>query len=452
MTTLPSPYSARHTGVLDPSAATRLGQQFLADPAHRIAMNAVTTTGVGTVAVNHQRATSIDHTVSHKLDSWAVANQKRSGRCWIFAGLNMLRAAVMDTTHIKDFEYSQTWVHFWDKLEKSNYFLNAMRTLADRPITDRLVQHLLATPTEDGGQWNMFTALVTKYGIVPAYAMPETQSSSNTKLMNRDLGAVLRTGATRIREEISAGGSGETAHTAALRDAYRVLTAHLGIPPTEFDWHWRDKEGTYHRHGRITPLEFAQLYVPADLNDYVCLVHDPRPTSPQGELFTVEYLGNIVGEQVTYLNLPIEDIKQLTATQLQGGHPVWFGCDTEPYSNSALGLWATDLYDYDALYQVDLSTTKAERLMCGQSLMTHAMVFTGVDLDENGCPTKWRVENSWGPDKAQKGFWTMTDDWFSEYVFEIAVPASLLPEKYRGALGMQPHVLPAWDPMGALAD
>ncbi|MEJ4112659.1 aminopeptidase C [Corynebacterium kroppenstedtii] len=469
--------ATRNSGVLDPTAVASLSNAIITDPTARIAINAVTTTDVDNVALNRQRVTALDHSVSHKTDTWAVANQKKSGRCWIFSGLNSLRGRIMATTGTTDFELSQNYVAFYDKLEKANYFLTAMRELAHRPIEDRTIQHLLHSPIDDGGQWNMFVALINKYGVVPHYAMPETQSSSNTRHMNRDLASALRAGATRLRDAIAnSNGTTDcdtvnTIHNNTLTGIYRILTIHLGVPPEKFVWQYRTKDNEFVRKGTLTPQDFATTYLPDDLGDYVCVVNDPRQTSPYGDTFTVEYLGNVVGAKpVTYLNAPIEVLKKATIEALVDGHPVWFGCDTLAQSNRDHGYWSLDLYDYEGIYGVDLSLSKEDRLLSGDSMMTHAMVFTGVDLVDKDNPDfdptamtssdklpntvharRWRVENSWGADKADKGFWTMDDSWFSENVYEIAVPLSRLPKEYRDAINKEPHVLPAWDPMGSLA-
>ena len=301
----------------------------------------------------------------------------------------------------------------------------------------------------------MFVDLVAKYGAVPKYAMPETRSSSDTRAMNRDLATSLRAGAARIR-------AGESsAHRDTLADVHRILTVHLGTPPESFTWQYRDSDDTFHRVDTVTPLEFAAAHLPDDLGEHVCVVNDPRETSPYGELFTVEYLGNVIGEggaePVTYLNAPIDVIKDAVLSSLQDGQPVWFGCDTAAQSFRETGVWDAHLHDYEGFYGVDLELDKQQRLLTGESQMTHAMVFTGVDVDEDGRPVKWRVENSWGPKAADKGFWTMNDNWFDEYVFEIAVHRDRLPGTYRDVLTaadegrVTPHVLPAWDPMGALA-
>lgn len=445
--------SLTHTG-LDPAQVSALGAELDRDPAFRMARNAATATNVETVTLDRDVLSTTDSSTSVKLDSWSVTDQKKSGRCWIFAGLNALRGGtggVIDSTGVKDLELSQTYLHFWDKLEKANHFLGAMAGLADRDIADRTVQHLLADPVEDGGQWNMFVALVDKYGVVPKYAMPETRSSSDTRAMNRDLSTSLRAGAVRMRAADSPTGV-EAAHRDTLGDVYRILTVHLGTPPERFTWQYRDAANEFHRVGDMTPREFATEYLPGDLGDYVCVVDDPRASSPKGGLFTVEHLGNVVGgAPVTYLNAPVEVIKAAVLESLQDGAPVWFGCDTAAQSHRDRGVWDAHLHDYEGFYGVDLDLDKEQRLLTGESQMTHAMVFTGVDVDDAGRPLRWRVENSWGPKAADKGFWTMNDNWFDQYVFEIAVHRDRLPERYRDALGDSPTVLPAWDPMGALA-
>ncbi|WP_420099732.1 aminopeptidase C [Corynebacterium sp.] len=445
-----------HTGLagLDPARLAALGDDLRRDPSFRMARNAATATNVETVTLDRDVLATTDSSTSVKLDSWAVADQKKSGRCWIFAGLNALRGGtggVIDTTGVKDLELSQTYLHYWDKLEKANHFLGAMAELVDRDIDDRTVQHLLADPVEDGGQWNMFVALVEKYGAVPQYAMPETRSSSDTRAMNRDLSTTLRAGASRMRAADS-GAEITAVHRRTLADVHRILTVHLGTPPERFVWQYRDRKDEFHRAGEMTPLEFAAQYLPDDLGDHVCVVDDPRTSSPKGELFTVEHLGNVVGgAPVTYLNAPVEVIKAAVLESLQDGHPVWFGCDTAAQSHRDRGVWDARLHDYEGFYGVDLALSKEQRLLTGESQMTHAMVFTGVDVDDSGRPLRWRVENSWGPKAAEKGFWTMNDNWFDQYVFEIAVHRDRLPRQYHAALSTEPHVLPAWDPMGALA-
>jgi len=432
----------------------RFAKEFSASPQNKLMQNAVSKTAVDDIALDRDIVTSIDHTVSNLLTDRKVTNQEKSGRCWLFAGLNLLRTGAAAKLGVKDFEFSQNYALFWDKMEKANYFLAAIIATADRDVDDRTVAHLLSEPISDGGQWNMFVALVRKHGLVPKSAMPETFSSSNTRGLNQALTNLLRKGSRDLRAEAAAGASVERLDEVKadlLEAAHRILVIHLGTPPTEFFWQWTGEDKTFHREGTMTPLEFASQYVTIPLDDYVCLVHDPRDSSPPGKTFTVEFLGNIVGAPpVIYLNVEVETLRRLAMKTIVDGEPVWFGCDTGKMSNTKLGMWDAALYDYNGVYSTDLTMSKAERLVFHDSLMTHAMLFVGVDVVD-GAPRKWRVENSWGDESADKGLWTMNDNWFGEHVFEIAVRRDILPPELQGALDEQPTVLPAWDPMGALA-
>jgi bleomycin hydrolase len=433
---------------------TSFQQDFRASPAYRVAQNAVTHTSVEDIALNRDIVTSIDHSFSTTLDDWSVTHQKRSGRCWMFAGLNLCRPGAMAKMNLKTFEFSQNYLLFWDKLEKGNYFLEAILETADRPADERTVHWLLGNLLSDGGQWNMFVNLIRKYGAVPKSAMPETESSSNTGSMNAILKSKLRQGARTLRDAIAKGatrdGARETKHE-ILNVIYRILAIHLGTPPATIDWQWLDKDRSFHRDGILTPQEFAATYITLPLDEYVCLVHDPRETSPYGRTFTVEYLGNVWEGGITrYLNVEIDVLKDIAMRTVLDGEPVWFGCDVGKMMRRDTGLWDARLFDYESVYDTAFTLTKAERLVYRQTQMTHAMLFTGVDVVD-GTPRRWRVENSWGEDNGQNGFYLMNDSWFDQYLFEIAARQSALPAALRAVLEEPPIVLPAWDPMGSLA-
>jgi bleomycin hydrolase len=427
---------------------------FRTNPAYRMAQNAVTQMSVDDIALNREIVTSIDHSFSTTLDDWSVTHQKRSGRCWMFAGLNLCRPGAMAKLNLKTFEFSQNYLLFWDKLEKANYFLEAILETADRPADECTVHWLLGNLLSDGGQWNMFVNLIRKYGVVPKSAMPETESSSNTMSMNAVLKVKLREGARTLRDAIAKGATVDQAREAKhefLHVIYRILAIHLGTPPPTFDWQWLDKDRTFHRDGTLTPQEFAAKYIALPVDEYVCLVHDPRDTSPYGRTFTVEYLGNVWEGGITrYLNVEIDVLKDIAMRTLIDGEPVWFGCDVGKMMRRDMGLWDIKLFDYEGVYDTPFTLNKAERLVYRQTQMTHAMLFTGVDIVD-GTPRRWRVENSWGEDNGQKGFYLMNDSWFDEYLFEIAARKSYLPAGLRTALEEAPIVLPAWDPMGSLA-
>ena len=439
---------------LSPEQLAEFGSTFDSNPTSQLMQNVVTQRDVNEVALNRSIVTEADHTFSTRLDDWRVTNQARSGRCWMFAGLNMFRAESKNVLNLKDFQFSQNYMMFWDKLERANFLLEGVVETADCAIDDRTVSWLLARGVEDGGQWDMFINLVRKHGVVPRSAMPETESSSNSARMNASLNYQYRQGAKKIRDLYAAEAGLEAMRSSkmeTLNSIYQVLCIHLGTPPSQFYWQWRDKSSEFQRDGEMTPAEFADKYIVTPMDDYVCLVHDPRETSPDAATFTIQYLGNVVnGGPVKYLNVDIDVIKQIAQRMLEDGKPVWMGCDTGKQMHRDLGLWDAELFDYPAVYGAEFSLDKAARLEYHQTRMTHAMLFTGVDVVD-GKPRRWRVENSWDDKVGDKGFFLMNDSWFAEYMFEIAAPKSYLPEDLQRAWDLDPIVLPPWDPMGSLA-
>jgi bleomycin hydrolase len=439
-------------GVIDRDFGTQLKREFMTSRKNLLARNAVTRVPVDDVALNYDIATTIDHSFSHRIDDWTVTAQKASGRCWLFAGLNTLRVGAKQVMGIKEFEFSQNYLFFWDKFERANYFLESIIETVDQVLDDRTVAFLLDRPIGDGGQWNMFANLVRKHGLVPKVFMPETESSSNSRRLNTVLKTKLRQGARLIRNLHHDGASDDALRESKLETltaVFRILCIHHGTPPDRFVWEWTDRNGDFHRDPEMTPLDFARKYVTLPIDDYVCLVNDPR--NPSGRTYTVEYLGNIVGgEIVKYLNVDIGLMKEIALSMATDRQPVWFGCDTGKMLRRDLGIWDRDLFDFETVYDTDLTLDKLDRLSYHETAMNHAMVFTGVDVVD-GTPKRWRVENSWGPDTADKGFFTMNDSWFDEHMFEIAAPRQLLPEELQRALSTEPIVLPAWDPMGSLA-
>lgn len=389
------------------------------------------------------------------LSTGKVADQKQSGRCWMFAALNTMRIHLMNTYNVPDdFELSQNYTNFWDKFEKSNYFLENVLKTADKPLDSRKVAWLMATPQQDGGQWDMLCALIEKYGIVPKSAMPETFSSSRSRELNKFLNLKLRHDAVALRELVADHASdakiAETKDT-MMNEVYRMLTYALGEPATKFDFEYRDKDKNYHFDAGITPQEFFKKYVNLNLEDYVSLINSPTDDKPFNKTYTIEMLGNVVnGRPVKHLNLEMSELKKLAIKQLQNGESIWFGSDVGQSSNTKKGIMDTDLYAPDELFDSDLSMSKAERLDYGESLMTHAMVITGVDLVD-GKPTKWKVENSWGEKVGTKGYFVMSDDWMNEFVYQFVINKKYLTDAQLEAQKQEPVVLKPWDPMGALA-
>ncbi|KAJ2629730.1 bleomycin hydrolase [Coemansia sp. RSA 1694] len=390
---------------------------------------------------------------SHKLAIDApITNQMSSGRCWLFAGLNMLRQKMMKEYNLDALELSQPYLFFYDKLEKSNWFLENILATLDEDLDGRVVQYLLKDPIGDGGQWDMFVALIEKYGVVPKEAYPETFHTSSSGQMDGLVTSRLREYAKILRNDHALGKcAGELrAHKQSmLEEVHRIMAISLGHPPEKFTWAFYDKDKKFHEFKDISPQQFYKDHVKQDCTNTVSLINDPR--NDFMKKYTVEFLGNVVGaDQVHYINLPVKDIKRYAAAAIKAGRPVWFGCDVGKFHSRSKGMMDPELIDYRAAFNFGAGTTKAERLQYGESLMTHAMVLTGVHLDGDRV-VRWRIENSWGKDYGNSGYLTMTDKWFDEFVYQIVLEKDDIPKEVLAVLDQDAVVLPPWDPMGALA-
>ena len=428
---------------------------FSAQRANRVAMNAVTNNGLLASAIRREAVEQDVHEYSISLEQGEICNQKQSGRCWMFAALNTLRYQVMKKYDLKTFELSQAYLFFWDKLEKSNYFLESILETLDEPSNGRLISHLVSAPLNDGGQWDMLCNLINKYGLVPKAAMPESVISSATQEMNSYMTEKLREFACILRKAHKDGASIEQLRQQKeemLATIYNMLCISLGKPPKSFDFEYRDKDGNFHRDCGLTPKSFYDKYIGVNVNDYISLINAPTEDKPFFKSYSVSYLGNVKeGRPVKYVNLPIEELKKAAIAQMQDGEPVWFGCDVGKRGSRTGGILDLDIYDLDGLFGTHFGMNKAERLEYGQSQMTHAMVFQGVNLDENGNPNRWRVENSWGEDACKDGYYVMSDRWFEEYTYQIVVNKKYLPKEVVEIFESEPIMLEPWDPMGSLA-
>ncbi|NLR18543.1 C1 family peptidase [Lactobacillus sp. LC28-10] len=420
----------------------------------KVVERAVSHQGILATSADFASDTDMTPVFSIELDTGKVANQKQSGRCWMFAALNTMRHHLADLFDLSDFELSQNYTNFWDKFEKANYFYQNVLNTADQPLTSRKVAFLMATPQQDGGQWDMLCAIIEKYGIVPKSVMPETYNSSKSSELNSTLNKKLRKDAVTLRDLTAKGASADeiaAARDKMLGEVYRLLCYTLGEPAQKFDFEYRDDDKNYHIDRGLTPKSFYDKYVGWNLTDYVSIINSPTSDKPYNKTYTVEMLGNVVGgREVKHLNVTMDDFKQLAIAQLKDGQSVWFGCDVGQSSDRQKGIMDTNTYKKNELLDMDLSMTKAERLDYGESLMTHAMVITGVDLVD-GKPTKWKVENSWGEKVGTKGYFVMSDSWMEEYCYQVVVNKKYLTPELREAQAETPTVLAPWDPMGALA-
>ncbi|KAJ2778058.1 bleomycin hydrolase [Coemansia javaensis] len=398
------------------------------------------------VAVNHPAV------FSDELDMKApVTDQKGTGRCWIFAGLNMMRHNMVERYNNTKIELSASYVFFYDQLEKCNWFLESVLRTVDDEADSTLVRHMFREPLSDGGQWDMFAAVVEKYGVVPKEAYPETHHSEGTWELSGLLKKRMRENGMRLRKSHRAGASIEELRAqkqAMVEEAHRILAIMMGTPPDRVTWSFYDKDDKLHVYPDITPLEFYREHAGVNCSDIVSLVDDPR--NKYYELLEVDYLGNVVdGPAVRYINVPVEDIKRYAIKVLKAGRPVWFGCDVEQSLLNSEGLMALDAYNLSAAFDIEATMTKRERLQYGESTITHAMVITGVHL-EDGKSVRWRIENSWGSKAGDGGYYTMTDEWFSEFVYQISIEKRDIPDAVLRVLDQQPVTLPPWDPLGAL--
>lgn len=445
-----------YTDFLNEEFIKKCSSEYTSDNKNGIIANTIIKNGINNSAINNDSVTEMYHEFSEEIDTGKVTHQKKSGRCWMFAALNNIRYAMSKELNMKDknFEISQTYTMFWDKFEKANYFLECIIDSIEMPLDSRTVSWLLEMPTNDGGQWDMFVALVEKHGLVPKYAMGETYHSSDSRYMNFIISYILRDAAKILRDMKQDNKNIEEIREQKeeiLINFYKVLCYFLGEPPKTFDFEYRDKDDKFIRYENIKPIDFYNNYSPVKLSDYVSLINAPTADKPFNKTYTVKYLGTVAGvTNIHYLNIDIETMKKLAIKQLQDGEPVWFGCDVGKFSDRDLGIMDDKLFEYESLLGTEIKLNKADRLDYRGSVLTHAMVFTGVNIKE-GQSTKWKVQNSWGEEPGKKGFFIMSDSWFNEYNYEVAIHKKYLSKELLKLYEQKPIELNPWDPMGSLA-
>lgn len=407
--------------------------------------NALNTTSISVLAENAENMAMIDTHFSDEVRTKGITDQKSSGRCWLFSGLNVLRAKMIDKYDLGDFTFSQNYVFFYDQLEKANLFLQGVIDTKDLPFEDRKVDWLFQNPIGDGGQFTGVSNLITKYGLVPADAMPETLCSNNTSAMSTQIKTLLRQDGLKLR---AAGKKADLTamKTDMLKEVYRILCLCLGVPPTEFQWARYDSKGNFVSEKTYTPLSFYEEFVNADLeNNYVMVMNDP--TREYFKVYEIDYDRHVYdGENWVYVNLPVERIKEMAIASIKGNTAMYFSCDVNKFLNSKKGVADLNNYDYASLLGVEFTMNKTERVMTHASGSSHAMTLKAVDI-KNGKPVKWMVENSWGASSGYRGNIIMTDEWFDEYMFRLVVEKQYVPADVMALLKQKPIMLPAWDPM-----
>ena len=441
--------AAAHAGGkgLTPAEIDDLESSIVFDATTTALVNAVTNNDTRDLAFSRELVNDRDDVFNVVLDAKGITNQERTGRCWLFAGFNVMRPAVMEKYNLDSFEFSQSHLFFWDKLEKANMFLDAIALTADRPIDDREVQALLSAPVPDGGWWNYVVSLVEKYGAVPKSVAPETRNSSDTRRVNHLLDRMMRVDAVELRGMVAEGAEDaaiDARRREMMRDVYRVLVLHMGPPPKEFVWRYKDKDERIVEK-EYTPRSFYEEAVGVDLRDYVALFD--HPAYPYDALYRINFCRNMTGMgDMAFVNVGVDRLREFALKAVLSDEPVWFAADVGKDHDSKAGILRPGVYDYASLFGVDLSMSKADRVRFRDTTPNHAMVFIGVD-HEDGEPVKWLVENSWGTDRGDGGRWTMYDGWFTDNVFSVIVHKRHLPRDVLSLLDTEPAILPAWDPM-----
>ena len=434
-----------------------LKKQFKAyqkDEKNVVLRHALTKNGIYELANSQDNAAEMDFNFDIDIKTMSATNQRASGRCWLFAATNVCREVIANKLNLGSFELSQSYLAFFDRLEKANYLLEAVIELIDKDYDDRTLTFLLQGGVGDGGQWDMFVNLVNKYGLCPKNVYPETYTSSATRETAQLINFNIRKFASLAKAIYEKDGIEKVKKEKEklLNKFYALLTNAYGLIPEKFDFEYVDKDGNYHLEKGFTPLKFKEKYLGSSLDDYVSLINAPTKSKPYNKTYTIKYLGNVVGgKDVTHLNVSMERMKELILAQLKDNRIVWFGSDVGFYGDREEGNWDDGKFDLNSNYALDLLMDKGESLDYHASQMNHAMCITGVALKE-GVPTKWKIENSWGTDRARSGYYLMSASWFDQFVYQAVVDKKYLSKEELKALGAKPIVLKPWDPMGSLAD
>ncbi len=431
---------------ISPQLLSQLEAGYASRPDLAVLSNALSRTKLDDAAFVPASAAKLRMDFSIEIPTTKITNQKQSGRCWMFASLNVLREHVIEKCNLEDFSFSGTYLAFYDKLEKCNNFLEAILHYAHQDLTDRETYTLMRQPIPDGGQWDMTMGLIKKYGLVPSWVMPETVHSTGTAQYLPILGRKLREDALELRTLAAEGKDTNPRRQEMLQELYNALCILYGQPPKTFDFEYTDKDKVYHADYNLTPMEFFETYVGNDLDEYVNLISVPH--LPVHKTYSQPFMGDIVENDVCWLNITEEELEELALRQLKSGQLVFFSCDCRSDRDRANGYWDPDSFQYgQVLGGMKFGMTKKERLLSGESTMNHCMVFCGVNLDENGQPNRWKIENSWGDASGQKGYFIGSEKWFKANVYQVVIRRDLLSDEMKQLLEQEPTPMALWDPL-----
>jgi len=440
-----------NTGGISPEILKQIQSSYQETPADKAIRNAISNNDINRLAINWDSKNDFDTYFSHKVNSKGITDQRSSGRCWLFTGLNVFRAKAIAKYDMGDFKFSTNYSFFWDQLEKSNLFLQGIIDTREKSMEDRSVEWLFKNVLSDGGQFTGVFDILTKYGVVPAEAMIETNSSESTGRMSNLIGQKLKEYGLQLRDMSAQGKKPadlDKQKTTMLSTIYRMLVLNLGEPPTEFTWTRKNAKGEPVETKEYTPKTFYNEFIGGDIeNEYVMLMNDP--TREYYKLYEIDYdRHRYDGKNWTYVNLPIEDIKEMAISSIKDSTMMYYSCDVGKFFDRDRGVLDVNYYDYGSLLGTTFGMNKKQRIQTFASGSSHAMTLMAVDLDANGKPKKWMVENSWGPG-ANNGHLIMTDEWFNEYTFRLVVENKYITDKVKEVLKQKPIRLPAWDPMFA---
>jgi len=433
---------------LDRSDIEKMSITFKNDTQKTALTNAISSNDIKKLALNRENIGKVNFYINTKVETKGISNQKHSGRCWMYTGLNVLRAKVIEKYQLDDFQFSHNYLFFYDQLEKANMFYNGMIETAFLPLSDRKVEWLLKNPIGDGGQWTGVVDLVTKYGMVPETAMPETHQSENTSMMSRlirrkmreDGMALRELGKSRMAPEIVMQMKNEK-----LAEIYKILAYSLGEPPVDFLWQYKNKDGDISEAKKYTPKEFFQEVLDVNLGDYIMIMDNP--TLEYGKLYEIEYDRHTQeGGNWKYINIKADQIKKYAIKSILENEGMYFSCDVGKQLESKKGFLDINTYDYSSLFGVDFGMDKKTRIQTYESGSTHGMALMGANILKDGSVDKWLLENSWGK-KGHNGYLIMTDEWFDEYMFRLVVNKRFLDKAALDILEQEPIILPPWDPM-----